>query len=163
MDEEGDDHLYGGGENDLLFGFAGNDHLDGGEDADWLDGGAGNDRLTGGGGPDTFVFAAENFGFSFAPPIPIVGPGRDTIHDLEQGSDTIRLIGFRTASGASLQFANLDTNGNGVLDNADANVAVDPTGATAIDLAPYAPPDRTGVLTVLGSFNALTAGDFAFA
>jgi len=162
VDEEGDDHLFGGGESDLLFGFGGNDALDGGEDNDTLDGGADNDLLTGHRGFDTFIFAARNLTFGSEPP-PIVGPGHDTIIDFEQDIDGIRLIGFENASGASLAFADLDTNGNGVLDNADANVAVDPTGETVINLTSFSPIDQTSILTVLGSVNPLRETDFTFA
>ena len=71
-----------------------------------LDGGAGNDILFGAGGADTFVF---NAGF-----------GSDRVDDFTPGQDQLQLS---TALGVS-NFAGLDSNSNGVLDDADAAVSV---------------------------------------
>jgi hypothetical protein len=53
----GNDHLQGGGGNDVLRGGAGNDNLDGGRGNDILIGGAGNDTLKAGSGK-TLVYGA---------------------------------------------------------------------------------------------------------
>ncbi len=62
---DGNDWLYGGTGNDVLFGMGGNDHLYGGagndmlfggSGDDYLDGGAGNDSLFGGSGNDIIVY-----------------------------------------------------------------------------------------------------------
>ncbi|WP_417023260.1 VWA domain-containing protein [Bilophila wadsworthia] len=49
---DGDDWLFGGEGNDVLFGLGGNDHLYGGSGDDVLFGGSGNDHLYGGSGND---------------------------------------------------------------------------------------------------------------
>ena len=49
---DGDDWLFGGERNDVLFGLGGNDHLYGGSGDDVLFGGSGNDHLYGGSGND---------------------------------------------------------------------------------------------------------------
>jgi Ca2+-binding RTX toxin-like protein len=181
-----DDHLFGGLDTDFLFGLDGNDHLDGGQGGDVLVGGAGNDRLTGGsasGGSipvpgdttgrsltsidDTFVFEAENISTGIR-----TGFGVDTITDFEQvvNPDRILLIGFRNAAGAPLGFGDLDTNNNTVLDNGDANIAVDPTGSTTIELSPFSPLDpadplvfhEVSILIVHGKTTPLDAEDFVF-
>ncbi|WP_291302705.1 VWA domain-containing protein, partial [Desulfovibrio sp. MES5] len=56
----GNDHLYGGAGDDLLFGGSGNDHLYGGAGNDWLFGGSGNDYLDGGEGSDHLYGGSGN-------------------------------------------------------------------------------------------------------
>jgi len=113
---------YGGSGNDVVLtvtnvsgtaptgltvdGTAGNDLLTGSVGADTFTGMAGNDIFTGGAGNDLFIFGA-NCGF-------------DRINDFSPGSDDIQLS---TALGVS-SFADLDSNSNGVLDDADSNVTV---------------------------------------
>ncbi len=82
---------------ELLSGSVGNDTIEG------L---AGNDILTGGPGTDRFVFDA--------------GFGSDRVNDFTPGQDQLQL---NTALGVS-NFAGLDSNSNGVLDDADAAVSV---------------------------------------
>ena len=66
----GNDHLYGGSGDDVLFGGSGNDHLYGGSGNDilfggsgddYLDGGAGHDRLFGGSGNDIIKYDSSDF------------------------------------------------------------------------------------------------------
>ena len=66
----GNDHLYGGSGDDVLFGGSGNDHLYGGSGNDilfggsgddYLDGGAGHDRLFGGSGNDIIKYDSTDF------------------------------------------------------------------------------------------------------
>ena len=67
---DGDDWLFGGEGNDVLFGLGGNDHLYGGSGDDilfggsgddYLDGGAGHDRLFGGSGNDIIKYDSTDF------------------------------------------------------------------------------------------------------
>jgi ELWxxDGT repeat protein len=87
------DHTFNGGGNiDVLYGFAGNDALSGGGGNDILSGGTGNDTLSGGAGDDTFLFRS--------------GDGFDTITDFVAGNgsnDTISLHGYGVANFAALQ------------------------------------------------------------
>jgi hypothetical protein len=98
----GDDTLTGGNGRDTLLGGSGNDTMNGGDNADTLDGGDGNDVMRGGDGRDTFIVSA----------------GLDRITDFSTRFDKIDI------SGTGLVFADLDTNGNGRLDNADAYVDI---------------------------------------
>jgi subtilisin-like proprotein convertase family protein len=77
--------------------------------ADTLIGGLGNDILFGGGGWDTFFFDSDF--------------GLDWIRDFTPGQDVIQLD---TVLGM-LDFSDLDTNGDGILSDGDANVDI--TGA----------------------------------
>jgi Ca2+-binding RTX toxin-like protein len=131
----GDDDLTGGRGNDSLTGGAGDDDLTGGRDNDSLTGGRGNDDLTGGSGSDTFVFAATDG-----------DPGHDIISDFHVGEDLLRFDGF----GSPLdEFADLDTNANGQLDEGDANVSV-VEESTVIDLSGQTEGAVEGSLTVVG-------------
>ncbi len=112
--QHGDDLLEGGAGDDALHGGGGNDTLRGGEGADTLFGGDGDDRLEagpgrgdakGGTGADEFVFVA--------------GTARD---------QRLRIVDFNAAEGDRLVFdglvatiAELDSNGDGVIDAADAD------------------------------------------
>jgi len=86
-------------------GTVGDDLLSGSVGADALSGLAGNDVLTGGDGNDLFIFDSTF--------------GSDRITDFSQGADQLQLSLALAAS-----FAALDSNSNGVLDDADANVVV---------------------------------------
>ncbi len=114
-----EDYVWGDGGRDLLFGNSGDDFLFGGDDNDKLLGGggddllngdAGDDWLIGGGGEDTFQF---DFQTDF---------GSDMVLDFRSGTDTLEILGFIP------QFQNagfgLDTNGDKVIDENDANVTV---------------------------------------
>jgi Ca2+-binding RTX toxin-like protein len=133
--EGGNDVINGQGGNDVLRGLAGRDLLRGEQGADYLLGGRGNDRLEGGdgndrlrgdfgddlllggAGADRFEFVADR-GHDL---------GADFIADFERGQDDVVL---RLAGG----FASLDSNGNGLLDDSDAAVAVS-GGSTVVTLA----------------------------
>jgi Ca2+-binding RTX toxin-like protein len=86
-------------------GTADNDLLSGSVGADTFTGLAGNDIFTGGAGNDLFVFD--------------VGCGFDRINDFSPGGDDIQL-----SLALAANFAALDSNGNSVLDDADASVIV---------------------------------------
>ena len=108
------DTLSGQGGSDALQGLAGTDVLRGGSGNDRMIGGAGNDFLTGGSGSDTLVF--------------IHSGGADTVTDFDKARDKLDVTAF-----AQLRFTSLDSNHNGVLDDADAYVVVK-NGHTLIDL-----------------------------
>jgi Ca2+-binding RTX toxin-like protein len=131
---DGNDVLGGGGADDILIGGAGDDGMVGGDGADTVDGGAGTDIMSGGAGADTFLFA--------------LGFGEDTISSWEAG-DKISL----DADLGSADFAALDNDTSGTLDDADALVAVS-AGDMVIDFG-------EDVLTIEG-VTELGAGDFTF-
>lgn len=90
--DSGNDEIQGGRGIDLLYGGAGNDEIRGGEDDDTLYGGGGIDRVIGSSGNDLLYGGlgadqlegregADRFAWSNAK------EGRDTILDLEVGSD----------------------------------------------------------------------------
>ena len=186
----GDNVLAGAGGDDLLFGGLGVDSFDGGEGNDTVDlshtstaatidlttgtvdfftvgvvetltsieniiGTSGantiivddvDNVLEGGGGDDIFDFKAASAG------------GQDTISDFTQGEDQVRFDGF----GSTLDsFADLDTNGNNVLDDGDANVSI-VSSNTVIDLGGASSGAVSGDVTVVGVTD-LVSSDFLFA
>lgn len=109
----GNDSLIGNNGNDTLYGQSGNDYLSGGEGLDYLDGGDGddvlgstvengNDILVGGKGNDTLNGGAGNDTYVYQ-----VGDGFDVIQYDQQGSDSIRLIGY-SESEISIKITYLD-------------------------------------------------------
>jgi serralysin len=155
----GNDTLRGGNGADVLNGGADNDNLDGGNDNDTLNGGSGADQLAGGNGDDTFNGGAGDDLFSG-------GNGRDTfafgaadgldrISDFRRGQDRVDV------SDTSIVWATLDSNNNGVLDDADAFVSVG-SGATVLDLgAALGGAAGLNTLTLTG-VTGLTNSDFWF-
>jgi Ca2+-binding RTX toxin-like protein len=111
------DIIQGGEGSDLLLGAGGADNLSGGNGNDSLNGGTGNDTLAGGGNADTFSF---NGAF-----------GTDTILDFQSGSDQINLSAF------SLTSANLDTNGDNIINSSDSGVASLVGGNLQINLTSF--------------------------
>lgn len=88
---------------DTLIGDSADNRLEGGRGADWL---------TGGEGADVFVFDGTVFNNGF-----------DNILDFDVEEDVIELIGVNRLGGAEFEsFADLDTNGDGVLNNSDATM-----------------------------------------
>jgi VCBS repeat-containing protein len=106
----GDDTLYGGNGNDIIFGQGGNDTIDGGDGNDIIYGGLGDDTLTGGDGQDTFVWLAGE-------------TGTDTITDFSATDD-------------KLDISDLLTNWNGDADTLDTylSISVDGAGNTTITI-----------------------------
>ncbi len=137
----GDDDLRGFGGRDLLIGGAGDDNLKGDGGRDTLDGGSGDDTLWGGSRDDVFIFRE--------------GDGHDRIRDFEQGSDRMDLSHM-----ASINFDELDTNGNDILDRGDAHVDRFGIG-TIIDLGEAAGSADASTVAILG-VTGLTEADFLF-
>ena len=98
------DQISGGKGDDFILDGSGNDNLSGDEGNDILIGGLGNDVLHGGVGSDIFLHG--------------VGDGQDTITDFQNG-DRLVLAGY-TLDLHDLNFANLDTNHDGLLGKGDA-------------------------------------------
>jgi Ca2+-binding RTX toxin-like protein len=109
----GNDTIVGLGGDDLLYGWLGDDVLQGGPGSDVLSGGEGNDILEG--GADDDILYGDRGGDLFR-------------FEGAFGSDIIGDFGFsdHISIGTDLaaDFPSLDTNGNGVLDDSDASVAV---------------------------------------
>lgn len=114
--QDGADRLIGRGGGDFLSGGGGNDVLKGGEGDDTLAGNDGDDRLYGGPGNDFHVGGSGRDVFGFV----VTGPGdarSDVIADFQTGVDAVALGSER---GAVLDL--LDSNGDGVIDDADEHV-----------------------------------------
>lgn len=79
--DEDDDAIYGGLGNDELFGYAGNDELFGGLGDDILHGMDGNNILYGGEGDD--IFNSDHYDFAYG------GKGNDTFNSVGGGVFTI--------------------------------------------------------------------------
>ncbi|MBL28844.1 MAG: hypothetical protein CMM50_14980 [Rhodospirillaceae bacterium] len=108
----------------------------GGSRSDTIIGSSGDDVLKGGGGKDTFVFEGAT--------------GEDRIVDFGVGKD---IVDIREAADGIQSFADLDTDGDGVLDGDDLPVSIVNDGTT-IDLS-------LGTLHIDGRTD-LDAGDFRF-
>ncbi|MEW7315024.1 hypothetical protein AB1E22_20335 [Buttiauxella gaviniae] len=118
---DGNDHLYGLGGSDLMAGYADNNTLDGGEGNDFLftgNGYNGTDTLIGGAGYDQFVY---NDFCGNAPGSAGQYRHMAIISDFQQGVDKIHIV---TAKGYDLNFAKLDTNGDGVLGAGDVGIGL---------------------------------------
>jgi Ca2+-binding RTX toxin-like protein len=155
----GNDTLLGGNGADNMLGGGGNDILDGGNDNDTLNGGAGDDTLTGGNGDDTFIGGIGNDAFNGGNGRDLFvfggADGLDTLNDFRRGQDRVDL------SSTDLVWADLDSNHNGVLDDADAFVSI--VGRrTVLDLG-AAVGGLVGLNTLtFDGVTGLTNGDFLF-
>lgn len=109
---DGADRLEGGSGDDMLLGQAGNDDLHGGAGDDDVGGDGGDDRLTGGRGSDVFSFDLMAAG----------SPGIDTVTDFARGEDILWIMG------GNARWQALDSDGNGILDDADLAVSVGADG-----------------------------------
>ncbi|WP_191058277.1 calcium-binding protein [Geminicoccus harenae] len=122
--EEGDDRLLGADGRDVLAGQNGNDQLFGGGGRDFLSGGSGNDLLTGGGDADVFSFnVTPGLSYEFQE----TEIGHDIAADFVHGQDIIHLANTTEPDGPFTtwkDFADLDSNGNRVLDEDDAFVSI---------------------------------------
>jgi Ca2+-binding RTX toxin-like protein len=158
----GDDTLDGGTGDDILAGGSGDDTLDSGDgddvlggDNDFLSGGSGDDQLSGGGGDDALIGGSGNDTFVFR--AADGDSGQDTIRLFNADEDTLAFEEYGERLDA---FSDLDTNANGVLDEADAHVSVD-AGDTVIDLGGQTDGASEGTLTLVG-ITGLEADDMSF-
>ena len=140
-----DDVILHPGGNGAVRGLCGDDTLAGGAGDDSLHGGRGDYVLRGGAGADRFVHHA--------------GHGRDRATDFGEG-DVLVLRGH-AVDGRGLAYADLDDNGDGVLDGADAAVSVTRAGHLSLRLAPFG--GEGGDVVVLRGVTNLDADDLAFA
>lgn len=128
---------------DTLFGDAGDDTLFGG---------IGDDRLTGGAGRDLLLL---KHGYRFDPESgleEVYENGDDVVLDFRRGVDVLQIQALGDAD--RLDFAELDTDGSGVLDEADTAVAIRAVTvdgvtriSTVIDLNAATGQDRCPVTT----------------
>ncbi len=168
--DDAGDSFFGGAGDDRLFGLDGEDRLDGGDGDDLLEGGPDRDVLVGGAGRDTFVYFNEDTGIGSGTTLGSFGP--DLVADFRKGSDEIF---FRSVEGDPDDpatprlrgFDDLDSNGNGTLDDGDRWVEVERVtfggqakASTVIDVSDYTYVQGEQSLTVFG-VTGLTAADFA--
>ncbi|BCX19156.1 MAG: hypothetical protein KatS3mg117_2838 [Geminicoccaceae bacterium] len=141
--------------------LSGSGSLSGGSGDEWLVGSSSSQLLAGNGGNDLFWGKTGRDTFR-------VGQGRDEIMDFVRGEDKLEIL---LGIGSRVGFSQLDSNRNGVLDDADAAVSIRteqmlapgeiPTvgQATYIDLAGLVGGAGSSVL--LYGVTGLTATDFA--
>ena len=163
--DDGKDRIEGGDGNDQLFGGLGDDRIYAKDGDDTLDGGAGDDRMEGGDGDD-LLFAGSGEADLKG------GDGADTfVFDAAAGLDDARVRDFSVEEGDRLNFAgfssgitsfsDLDSNGNGILD--DDDLGIDARGDRIdIEFAEILGDDASDLeLRIEGS--TLTADCFDFA
>lgn len=160
----GDDLLFGADGNDALYGGEGKDRLHGGSGDDQLSGGEGDDVLSGGLGADLFTFIVNKVSGTQEGSV-----DHDVIADFQSGTDQMLIeLWTEAPEGPVADFARLDSNGNGLLDDGDVFITVAPAEldgvtslSTIIDIAGVlelgAPLSQT--VTVHG-VTGLAARDF---
>ena len=136
------ENLSGSNYNDSVFGNSSKNAINGGAGNDIIKGYGGNDTLTGYSGADTFVFGAAD--------------GTDTIMDFRRADGDRIALG-----GTGLTWADLDSDGSGLLGAADAFVTI-ADGSSVIDLG-AATGQAPGLhQVVVAGVIDLAAGDFLF-
>ncbi|MEM7762257.1 MAG: calcium-binding protein, partial [Cyanobacteria bacterium P01_A01_bin.40] len=186
---EGRDFLQGTNESDRIFGLDGTDFIQGLDGDDLIDGGSGGDRLLGGAGDDTItdgsgndivfgnegddIFIASNAGDDLFSG----GAGKDIyVYDLNANADGFErariidfepeqdLIAFRplVSDMATLaEFADLDTDGSGVLDSEDERINIRGV-STTIDFSDLFGHDaNSDTITLIGA-TSLNESNFLF-
>ena len=161
---DGDDWLFGGEGNDVLFGLGGNDHLYGGSGDDVLFGGSGNDHLYGGSGND-ILFGGSGDDYLDG------GEGRDILFG-GSGNDIIKYdsTDFLVDGGDGIDFLitdNKDLTLDDLLRNTDPNngpivqnVEVLISGDDALSLTDTAGLKQYGIeLGLDGDKETLTLSD----
>lgn len=159
VSRDGNDSLFGNGQNNALLSFGGNDSLSGGRGNDTLWGGTGNDTMTGGAGADVFAFG------NALDPVGNV----DTILDFVHGVDKFALDPFHFPGGpaavpghpisvfgpGSLAFGTGPTtiNHRVVYDSATGQLFYDRDGTGAA---------ATELFALVNPGTALFAGDFVY-
>lgn len=147
--QTGNDTIQGGRGNDELYGQEGNDRLIGGAGDDTLEGFFGFDRLEGGTGNDVLIFRDSE-------DVLRSGSGRDVyeaypepgltvpLTDFEPGRDTLQ-VNHHVDELSGRELRRIDTNHNGILDDADGPVSVR-GGSTTVDFGAF---DR-GIIIFVG-------------
>ena len=119
------DDIIGTDNNDFLQGTAESDRIFGLDSTDFIDGLDGDDFLSGGNGNDFYVYNLNpDVGFF----------DRDRILDFNQSEDRIAFRPFVSDLATVDEFADLDTNGSGVLDSDDERIQI-LNSATIIDFS----------------------------
>ena len=164
---EGNDSIYGDGGNDRLDGNAGDDLISGGEGSDRLDGGDGADTMCGGSGDDLFRGGAgsdiylydlnANRGFLDRD---CGASRRHRILDFNHDEDAIAIRSFAQPA-AFDEFADLDTDGSGVLDSGDERIQIRGI-STVIDFSDlFGRSHNSDTITLIGATN-LDENNFLF-
>ncbi len=175
----GDDRLDGGLGNDQLYGGEGTDRLIGGAGDDWLRSGEtreGTSILTGGSGSDLFDYSLQTGGGTSDNPESEFWLVNDLISDFTVGQDKLHIASRvdNEAEGTTefyeFKFSDLDTNGNGIVTDADEAVSINLMSfmgeqrfSLTIDFGQFHPNNGqvgSGTITLFG-VTTLTAGDFA--
>lgn len=132
--DAGNDLIRGGAGFDVLRGGDGNDRIFGGADVDTIDDGAGNDSVFGGNGEDRFLASnpghdrftggggSDIYIYNINPDASFFD--RDRILDFNQSEDLIAFRPFVDDFAAFDEFADLDTDGSGVLDSGDERIHI---------------------------------------
>jgi Ca2+-binding RTX toxin-like protein len=144
--EEGGDHFFSGAGDDFLEGDAGNDQMFSGSGNDIVDGGDGNDTIVTGPGDDSISTGdgSDQIRYDLSP----VAGGNDTIDDFSF-ADTLFLGGITQAQ--------LDSNGDTVIDDDDALVSFDAVSdSLLLDF------NATDSLTLLGVSSLSIGPDVTF-
>lgn len=166
------DRLLGGAGRDTIEGDEGNDFLSGGGGDDELQGELGSDVLNGGAGRDRFVYLSAD-GFQTNR----YENGIDLIEDFTRGKDEIAFLvenpsGSRLGAfdGPDAGIDDLDSNGNGVLDDGDLYVEIEAVAhggatrqSTVIDTADFAGFDQGEHTLIVFGATGLTQDDLATA
>ena len=118
----------------ILIGGAGQDVLRGGQGDDILIGGLGNDVLHGGRGSDIFLHSA--------------GDGQDTITDFQNAGHLV-LAGY-TIDLHDLNFADLDTNHDGLLGKGDTAASFPQNGDLVLSMAACGAAAAPDTITLKG-------------
>ncbi len=152
--DEGADKLYGGDGADNLQGLDDADLLEGYTGNDWLNGGDGNDVLKSGAGADTFSFSESDTQYYIGYP-----RGYDIIADYTKGEDKLYL-NIYTDDDHFEDFSDFDTNGNGVLDNADDYVQMENATYNGVTKLSTVISWDDGASAVVYGVTGLTANNF---
>lgn len=144
---DGADHFFSSAGDDVITGDAGNDQIFSGSGNDQINGGEGGDTIVAGPGDDTIVTdtGADRVRYDLSP----VAGGHDVIEDFQNFADDLFLGGITQAQ--------LDTNADNVIDDADDLVSYDVvTDNLLLDF------NATDSLSLLGVSSLSVGGDVFF-
>ena len=153
-------YLGGGSGDDVLYGLAGADYLDGGDGVDHLLGGGGKDMLSANMGPgfgDTFV---DTFYFRALSDTAPGAANRDVVTDFEDGVDLIDLTGIEAATAVSLTFIGTNVAFTGTAGDLRAVWAGSNSTVVQGDINGDKKPDFAIEIFDNGHTTAITGADF---